>query len=235
MSKMRCGVWGHFRTMSKTKALFLKAFFYHAAHNWHHAAHFWHNHAQFWHHATHFWQHVAHSWYHVKHFCHHAEHFWHHAAHFQHHASHFWHHAAHFYYNSTHLWHNAPQFPVFFWFSSCFFWFFLFISVYSNMDIFLTIYCYLFTFFFFFSYFGDSVVPRFAWLQYPSISLYFLPNILVLFSSFFKMIQKLDTRISFVRSSFVRSYVTLSGPPLDSETGWTGELWSNHVLLILEN
>ena len=24
-------------------------------------------------------------------------------------------------------------------------------------------------------------------------------------------------------------------PPLDSETGWTGELWSNCVLLILEN
>ena len=24
-------------------------------------------------------------------------------------------------------------------------------------------------------------------------------------------------------------------PPLDSETGWTGELWSNHVFLILEN
>ena len=40
----------------------------------------------------------------------------------------------------------------------------------------------------------------------------------------------------FVRSSFVlRSYVTLRGPPLDSETGWTGELWSNCVLLILEN
>ena len=28
--------------------------------------------------------------------------------------------------------------------------------------------------------------------------------------------------------------VSRSGdPPLDSETGWTGELWSNHVLLIL--
>ena len=24
-------------------------------------------------------------------------------------------------------------------------------------------------------------------------------------------------------------------PPLKSETGWTGELWSNRVLLILEN
>jgi hypothetical protein len=41
---------------------------------------------------------------------------------------------------------------------------------------------------------------------------------------------KLDTRIS-----FVRMFVTLRGPPLDSETGWTGELWSNRVLLILEN
>ena len=30
-------------------------------------------------------------------------------------------------------------------------------------------------------------------------------------------------------------YVTLRGPPLDSETGWSGELWSNPVLLILEN
>ena len=30
-------------------------------------------------------------------------------------------------------------------------------------------------------------------------------------------------------------YVTLRGPPLDSEMGWTGELWSNPVLLILEN
>ena len=30
-------------------------------------------------------------------------------------------------------------------------------------------------------------------------------------------------------------YVTLRGPPLDSETGWTGELSSNRVLLILDN
>ena len=43
---------------------------------------------------------------------------------------------------------------------------------------------------------------------------------------------KLDMRISFVRSFFS---VTLVLPPLDSETGWTGELWSNGVLLILEN
>ena len=43
----------------------------------------------------------------------------------------------------------------------------------------------------------------------------------------------LDTRIS-VRS-YVRVCVTLRVPPLDSETGWTGELWSNPVLLILEN
>ena len=42
---------------------------------------------------------------------------------------------------------------------------------------------------------------------------------------------KLDTRISFVRSSFV----TLRVPPLKSETCWTGELWPNRVLLILEN
>ena len=34
---------------------------------------------------------------------------------------------------------------------------------------------------------------------------------------------------------FVRSCVTLRGHPLDSETGWTGELWSNPVLLISEN
>ena len=42
----------------------------------------------------------------------------------------------------------------------------------------------------------------------------------------------LDTRIS------VRFHpsVTLRGPPpLDSEMGWTGELWFNHVVLILEN
>ena len=31
------------------------------------------------------------------------------------------------------------------------------------------------------------------------------------------------------------SSVTLRGLPLDSETGWTGELWLNTVLLILEN
>ena len=30
-------------------------------------------------------------------------------------------------------------------------------------------------------------------------------------------------------------YVTLRGPPLDSEMGWTGELWLNRILLILEN
>ena len=29
--------------------------------------------------------------------------------------------------------------------------------------------------------------------------------------------------------------VTLRGPPLDSEMDWTGEIWSNRVLLILEN
>ena len=36
------------------------------------------------------------------------------------------------------------------------------------------------------------------------------------------------------RSTFLL-LVTLRGPPLYSETGWTGELWSNCVLLILEN
>ena len=41
---------------------------------------------------------------------------------------------------------------------------------------------------------------------------------------------KLDTRISVLRRLSVRLRV----PPLDSETGWTGELWSNPVLLILE-
>ena len=42
----------------------------------------------------------------------------------------------------------------------------------------------------------------------------------------------LDTRIS-ASSSF--SSVTLRGPPLDSEMGWTGELWSKTKFLILEN
>ena len=42
---------------------------------------------------------------------------------------------------------------------------------------------------------------------------------------------KLDTRISSVCSFSV----TLREPPLDSERGWTGDLWSNRVLLILEN
>ena len=30
-------------------------------------------------------------------------------------------------------------------------------------------------------------------------------------------------------------YVTLRVPPLDSEMGWTGELWSKTKFLILEN
>ena len=43
----------------------------------------------------------------------------------------------------------------------------------------------------------------------------------------------LDMRISFV---LLRPAPSRSGDsPLDSETGWTGELWSNRVLLILEN
>ena len=36
-------------------------------------------------------------------------------------------------------------------------------------------------------------------------------------------------------SFILPSFFTLRLPPLDSETGWTGELWSNPVLLILEN
>ena len=44
----------------------------------------------------------------------------------------------------------------------------------------------------------------------------------------------LDTRISVLLLLRPPS-VTLRGPPLDSETGWTGELWLNCVLLILEN
>ena len=43
---------------------------------------------------------------------------------------------------------------------------------------------------------------------------------------------KLDTRISFFFSFFS---VTLRGPPLDSETGWTGELWSKTNLLNWQN
>ena len=43
----------------------------------------------------------------------------------------------------------------------------------------------------------------------------------------------LDTRISSVRSPY--SSVTLRVTPLDSETGWTGELWLNRVLLILKD
>ena len=35
--------------------------------------------------------------------------------------------------------------------------------------------------------------------------------------------------------SVVGSSVTLRGSPLDSEMGWTGELWSNGVFLTLEN
>ena len=42
----------------------------------------------------------------------------------------------------------------------------------------------------------------------------------------------LDTRIS--ASSFSFS-VTLRVPPLYSEMGWTGELWSKTKFLILEN
>ena len=41
----------------------------------------------------------------------------------------------------------------------------------------------------------------------------------------------LDTRISFIHPSSI----TLRLPPLDSEMGWTGELWSKTKFLILEN
>ena len=41
--------------------------------------------------------------------------------------------------------------------------------------------------------------------------------------------------ISNIRHEDFRLCVTLRVHPLDSETGWTGELWSNTVLLILEN
>ena len=41
----------------------------------------------------------------------------------------------------------------------------------------------------------------------------------------------LDTRISRLCSEFVTPVL----PPLDSETGWTGELWSKTNLLILQN
>ena len=47
----------------------------------------------------------------------------------------------------------------------------------------------------------------------------------------------LNTHIQFYTLEFlsvqpsVLSSVTLTGHPLDSETGWTGELWSNIILL----
>ena len=44
----------------------------------------------------------------------------------------------------------------------------------------------------------------------------------------------LDTRISF-SSSFSFFSVTLRLPPLNSEMGGTGELWSKTKFLILEN
>ena len=50
------------------------------------------------------------------------------------------------------------------------------------------------------------------------------------------------TFLSYIRhedfrpSSVLRpSVCNAQGTPLDSETGWTGDLWSNPVLLILEN
>ena len=49
-----------------------------------------------------------------------------------------------------------------------------------------------------------------------------------------KNYQILDTRISFVLIPPPPS-VTLRVPPLDSETGWTGELWSKTNLLNWQN
>ena len=52
----------------------------------------------------------------------------------------------------------------------------------------------------------------------------------------------LTITITLILKSYIRhedflrpSSVTLVLPPMKSETGWTGELWSNRVLLILEN
>ena len=56
-------------------------------------------------------------------------------------------------------------------------------------------------------------------IQYPAVTLKKKKNIY----------PKLDMRIS------VRFCVTLRGPPLDSETGWTGELWSKTNLLNWQN
>ena len=44
----------------------------------------------------------------------------------------------------------------------------------------------------------------------------------------------LDTRNSFVLCP-LSSSGTLVLPPLDSETGWTGDIWLNRVLVILKN
>ena len=56
------------------------------------------------------------------------------------------------------------------------------------------------------------------------------------YNNWFTVNPKLDTRISFVRPPPPppppsRSYY----PPLDSETGWTGELWSKTHLLNWQN
>ena len=53
----------------------------------------------------------------------------------------------------------------------------------------------------------------------------------------FKLIPKNQQELSYIRKGKYRlatPAVSCSGdPPLDSETGWTGELWSNCVLLLL--
>ena len=56
---------------------------------------------------------------------------------------------------------------------------------------------------------------------------------LMLMPSVSSYIRHKDFLRSFVCPDF--SSVTLRPPPLDSETGWTGELWSNRGFLILEN
>ena len=43
------------------------------------------------------------------------------------------------------------------------------------------------------------------------------------------------SRSGYTRISVGPSVCHAQGTPLDSETGWTGVLWSNCVLLILEN
>ena len=66
----------------------------------------------------------------------------------------------------------------------------------------------------------------YGWIR-RELSIFVKENLTNMFNN-----PKLDTRISVLRTL---SFVTLRLPPLDSETGWTGELWSNCVFLVLEN